>query len=93
MSTQYTIADLRTRLFEAIDGVKANTMTIDQARTIGALSQVIVNTAKVEIDLAIQDERKFVPFLAAAEVIDARPALPPLPANGITSITRHVLEG
>jgi len=100
MSTQYTIADLRTRLFEAIDGVKAGTVSIDQARTIGELSQVVVNTAKVEIDFARQAERKTVPFLTQAQAQQAgtehpRPGLTRKPGegNGILSITQHALQG
>lgn len=98
MSTQYTIADLRTRLFEAIDGVKAGTVSIDQARTIGELSQVVVNTAKVEIEFARNAERKNVQFVTGEMVAELRPGLThQQPAagqnNGIRSITQHVLAG
>lgn len=96
MSTQYTIADLRTRLFEAIDGVKSGTVSIDQARTIGELSQVVVNTAKVEIEFARNAERKNVQFVTGEVVSEIRPGLTQVAAgqnNGIRSITQHVLAG
>ena len=48
MSTH--IDDLRRRLFDAIDGVVAGTMSVEQARQISELSQVVVNSAKVEVD-------------------------------------------
>lgn len=99
--TEYTIADLRDRLFATIDGVRDGKLTVEQARTVGELSQVIVNTAKVEIEFAKQAERKRVSFLADAG--DAAGSLPALEAggaphhgdarNGIVSITRHVLQG
>lgn len=44
------IDDLRRRLFEAIDKVTAGTMSVEQARQVSDLSQVIVNSAKVEVD-------------------------------------------
>lgn len=93
MSTTHTIADLRGRLFDAIDAVQNGKITVEQARTIGDLSQVIVNTAKAEIDFARLAERKQVPFLGVdtveAPVVESAMA----PPNGITSITRHVLAG
>ena len=44
------IEGLRARLFAAIDGVRDGTLDLDKAKTISDLSQVIVNTAKVELD-------------------------------------------
>lgn len=88
-----TIDDLRQRLFDAIDGVKAGTTTVEQGKTIGDLAQVIVNTAKVEIDYARVANREhqtaFIPPKNAGgtERITTPSALP----NGITAITRHTL--
>lgn len=45
-----TIADLRTHLFDAIEGLKAGTMDLDRARGIADLSQTVINSAKVEVD-------------------------------------------
>jgi hypothetical protein len=85
MSTK-DIEGLRERLFSVIDGVRDGTLGIDKAKTIGDLSQVIVNTAKVELDYvrATEGKSRFLdPALAHAT------ALP----KGITGITRHVLKG
>jgi hypothetical protein len=45
-----TIQDLRELLFDTIQGVKNGTIDTDKAKVIGDLSQVMVNTAKVEVD-------------------------------------------
>lgn len=94
-----TIEDLRAALFETIAGVRAGTTTIDQAKTIGELSQVIVNTAKVEIDyLRVTDGGESTFISTAVGRSNLPQSLPngnaskPLP-NGIVGITRHVLEG
>lgn len=94
----HTIEDLRRRLFDTIDGVKAGTTSIDQAKTIADLSQVIVNTAKVEVDyLRATDDGKS-QFLSAT----ADTSNPPLGggdtdtkvlASGVLSITRHRIGG
>lgn len=75
-----TAADLRDRLFAAIDGVKAGTTSIEQARTISELSQVVVNLAKVEVDYARVTDSAQSTFLA--------PEAAELP-SGITHIVRH----
>lgn len=79
-----TITDLREHLFAVIEGVRNNTITIEQAKTISDLSQVIVNTAKVEVDFVRATERTGSHFLGG----DDAPALP----KGILSITRHTLK-
>lgn len=91
-SNSKTIEDLRERLFAAIDSVKAGTMSIDQARTIGELSQVVVNTAKVEVDYLKVTEVVLPPrskFLQSGDGADGKEQLP----KGITGITRHRLAG
>lgn len=82
MSTE-TINDLRARLFAAIDGVKDRTMTLDEARTIAELGQVMVNTAKAENDFLRITEKRDSPFLGT----DAR-----LLPNGITGMRRHLIK-
>lgn len=47
-----TLETLRTTLFETLQDVKSGKMEIDRARSICAISQTIINTAKVEIDFA-----------------------------------------
>jgi hypothetical protein len=90
-SNTKTIDDLRARLFAAIDGVKDGSITVDQARTIGELSQVVVNSAKVEVDYLKVTEVVLPPrskFMQSDT--DEKPAALP---NGITGITRHRLVG
>lgn len=47
-----SIDELRTLLFETIRAVKdpANPLGLDRAKAVGDLAQVIINTAKVEVD-------------------------------------------
>lgn len=44
------IEDLRDTLFETIEMVKSGKMDHDKAKSITELAQVIVNSAKVEVD-------------------------------------------
>ena len=90
MSSTKTIEDLRARLFDAIDAVKAGTMNVEQASTIGNLSQTIINSAKVEIDyIHATDRIEGSRFLAAPEDAEGDGK----PINGITGIVRHRLQG
>ena len=86
-----TIEDLREHLFSTIAGVKAGTVTIEQAKTIGDLCQVVVNTAKVEVDFVRATERRDSAFLVSAPaatttITTQANGLP----NGILGIRRHV---
>lgn len=91
-----TIEDLRRRLFETIDGVKAGTTTVEQAKTIGDLSQVIVNTAKVEVDYLRATDGGESSFISTAV---GRANLPQgigstenkVLRSGVLSITRHTM--
>lgn len=78
-----TIEDLREHLFAAIQGVRDGSISIDQAKTISELSQVVVNTAKVEVDFVRATERRESKFLGAEA-----PALP----QGILGVRRHLLK-
>lgn len=82
-----TIEDLRTVLFETIEGVKAGTIDLEKAKTISDLSQVMVNTAKVEVDYARATGASGSDFLELGQVKTPDGALPP----GITGIRRHRL--
>ncbi len=73
------IDDLRELLFETIEGVKAGTLDVDRAKVIGDLSQVMVNTAAVEVKYAQATGQKGSAFLEKAQ------ELPP----GITGVTVH----
>jgi cell shape-determining protein MreC len=84
--TDHTIADLRRRLFETIDGVRDGSIDIDKAKLVGDLSQVIVNTAKVEVEYLRTTGGGESTFIDTAIGADNLP-------NGITAITRHTLKG
>lgn len=45
-----SIEDLRNHLFETIEAIKNDEMDLDKARAITEVSQVLVNSAKVEVD-------------------------------------------
>jgi hypothetical protein len=45
-----TIQDLRETLFDTIEQVKAGKMDIDKAKAITSIAQVVVNSAKAEVD-------------------------------------------
>ena len=44
------IEDLRDHLFEIIEMLKENDMELDKAKAIADIAQVIVNSAKVEVE-------------------------------------------
>jgi hypothetical protein len=44
------IEDLRDHLFETIEMIKEGDMELDKAKAIAELAQVIVNSAKIEVD-------------------------------------------
>ena len=46
------IDKLRAVLFDTLEGVKAGTIDLDQAKSINEVSQTIINSAKAEIDFA-----------------------------------------
>lgn len=78
-----TIDDLRAVLFETIEGVKSGTLNIEKAKVIGDLSQVIVNTAKTEVEYAKATGKKGSGFLE-------KPADLP---KGITGVSVHRIGG
>jgi hypothetical protein len=45
------IEDLRYHLFEIIEMLKENDMELDKAKAIADIAQVIINSAKVEVDM------------------------------------------
>jgi hypothetical protein len=83
MSQQKTIEDLRAMLFETIAAVKDGSMSVDKAKMISDLSQVMVNSAKVEVDFVKATGNK-----AGSNFLDKPSQLP----RGITGITTHRIE-
>lgn len=70
---------LRQHLFDALQGVKDGTVSIEKAKAISDISQTIINTATVEVNYAKATGHKGSTFLEKA---------PDLPA-GITGVTQH----
>lgn len=83
-----TIEDLRRRLFDAIDKLGRGDMTIDQAKLTSDLAQVIVNSAKVEVEYLRVTGGGESTFIEPTD--DTNPAALP---NGISGIVRHRLKG
>lgn len=83
MSEQKSIADLRDVLFSAIEGVKDGTMPLDKAKMISQLAQVMVNSAKVEVDFVKATKG------AGSTFLEPPKQLPP----GILGITTHRMKG
>ena len=79
------ISDLREAMVEAMAGLKDGSMTIEQAKAISEIGQVIINSAKVEVDYIRANNGGEMPFLEAI----GNENLP----SGVTSITRHRLAG
>lgn len=46
------VNDLRAHLFDALKGLKDGTLDIENAKAMSEIAQVIVNSAKVEVDYA-----------------------------------------
>lgn len=44
------IEDLRETLFDTMEGIKAGTIDVEKAKAITNIAQVIVNSAKAEVD-------------------------------------------
>lgn len=52
METKNDITELRSILFDTLRGLKDKSIDIDHAKAINDTAQVIVNSAKVEVDYA-----------------------------------------
>ncbi len=70
-----TIEDLRDTLFATLSGLKDGTVDLDRAKAVSDLSQVIINTGKLEVEyirVTGAGGTGFVPLLEADA--DGRPA-------------------
>lgn len=85
MSKNKTISDLRAAMFDAMDGLKNGTITVEQAKAMSGLGQVIISSAKVEVDYIRANNGGETAFLESIGNNN-------LPA-GVTGITRHRLAG
>jgi hypothetical protein len=79
-----TISQLRDHLFATLEALndREKPMEIDRAKAVAEVAQVIINSAKVEVDHMKVSGGKGTGFIESA------PA-----SNGITSITKHVIKG
>jgi hypothetical protein len=73
------VNDLREHLFAALKGLKDGTVDIEKAKAMSDVAQVIINSAKVEVDYAKVTGSKGSGFL------EQQPELPP----GITGTSVH----
>ena len=93
--SQETISDLRSQLFIALRGLsdKDNPLDIDRAKAIADVAQVIVNSARVEVEhmrVAGGNGSGFIPQFALSGHSDSTVVLAKKP--GVT-VTRHTLKG
>ena len=79
------IADLREGLFDAMELLKKGKLDVDQAKAISEMSQIIINSAKVEVDYIRANNGGESSFIDAV----GNDNLPP----GVTGVTRHRLVG
>jgi hypothetical protein len=77
------IDDLRAILFETIDQVREGKMDLERAKMVGDLSQVMVNSAMVEVKFVQATGQKGSTFLEKSQ------ELPP----GITGVRQHRMIG
>jgi Cu/Zn superoxide dismutase len=76
------INDLRAHLFDAIKGLKDGSIDIEKAKAMSDLAQVIVNSAKVEVDYAKATGSKGSGFLEKSTELP----------NGITGVHVHRMK-
>jgi len=79
------IGDLREAMFDTLQALKDGKVTIEQAKAISDIGQVIINSAKVEVDYIRANNGGETPFLESVGNNN-------LPA-GVVGITRHRLAG
>lgn len=79
------ISDLREAMFDTLADLKAGKITVEQAKAISDVGQVIINSAKVEVDYIRANNGGETPFLESA----GNKNLPP----GVVGVTRHRLAG
>ncbi|MBC7201896.1 MAG: hypothetical protein H5U29_00030 [Pusillimonas sp.] len=57
------ISSLRESLFDSLDLLKKGELSVEQAKAISEMSQVIINSAKVEVDYIKANNGGETPFL------------------------------
>jgi hypothetical protein len=77
------INELREHLFATLRGLKDGSLDIEKAKAMSDVAQVIVNSAKVEVDYAKATGSKGSGFLEKSDDLP----------KGITGVTVHRLQG
>lgn len=115
---RHDVAELRRHLFETIAALrdKEAPMDIARARAVSEVAQVIIDSARVEVDAARVMKKApnsgFLTLPAAApaegpgepapksegeppftDLAQRLQGTPPMPPNGITAVTRHLVRG
>jgi hypothetical protein len=92
MST-HTISTLRGHLFAALEGLqnKENPMEIDRAKAVTDVAQVIINTAKVEVDYMRATGARGSGFIPDDGT--GKPALPEGTTSPAPGVLVHKLRG
>jgi hypothetical protein len=94
MSEKKHISDVRTALFKVLDGLrdKESPMDLERARAVNETAQVIINSAKVEVDfLKVVHGDGDAPFLANPDEDTPAPPQSALPTPE-TARTRDPLQ-
>lgn len=78
------ISDLRESLFDALELLKQGNLDIERAKAISEMSQVIINSAKVEVDYIRANNGGESPFLNSI----GNSNLPP----GVVGIRQHRIK-
>lgn len=79
------ISDLRDAMFDTMAGLKDGSISVEQAKAMAGIGQVLIASAKVEVDYIRANNGGETPFLEAIGADN----LPP----GVTGITRHRIAG
>jgi hypothetical protein len=88
------IDQLRAKLFETMQGIKDGTVDVEKAKLISEIGQVIVNTAKVEIDYIRTTNRTQSQFFDALPHGPVKhPETGEVLQDGYTGVRVHRLKG
>lgn len=92
--SQPHISELRQQLLDTLKDLRnrENPMEPDRARAVAQVASVLVDTAKVEVDYLKATGQDRAGFLEEPAQITTDSSSAGMP-NGITSITRHRLNG
>lgn len=80
-----SISDLRNAMFETIQALKEGKITVEQAKAMSDIGQVIINSAKVEVDYIRANNGGPSASIDTNDDGNLQP--------GVTRITRHRLVG